>query len=149
MTPTPATKADLPAIMGLEQAFDHARWSEDAWAEELASPRACVLLERDAEGRVVGVVTFTRVEEVADLNRVVVAPDARRAGIGRRLVLAGLAWAAEHGVQQVMLEVDADNAPAIALYDSVGFTRLATRANYYGAGRDALVMALRLEDRHE
>lgn len=88
--------------------------------------------------------TFSAVADVADLNRVVVASDARRAGIGRRLVLAGLEWADAMGAQQVMLEVEAGNDPAIALYEQVGFVALARRANYYGAGADALVMALPL-----
>lgn len=139
-----ATRADLPAIMALERAFTQAAWSEQSWADELAADGRCTLVERDAAGAVRGVATFSAVADVADLNRVVVASHARRAGIGRRLVLAGLEWADAVGAQQVMLEVEAGNAPAIALYEQVGFVTLARRANYYGAGADALVMALPL-----
>ena len=87
---------------------------------------------------------FSLAGDTCDLNRVIVAPGTRRAGLGRRLVLEGLVWAGERGATQVMLEVEADNAPARALYAQVGFLSLATRANYYGPGRDALVMALPL-----
>lgn len=144
MIVTTATRADLPAIMQLEQAFTRAGWSEQAWADELDSDGRLTLVEKDAAGAVRGVATFSAVADVADLNRVVVASDARRAGIGRRLVLAGLEWADAMGAQQVMLEVEAGNDPAIALYEQVGFVALARRANYYGAGADALVMALPL-----
>ena len=34
MIVTTATRADLPAIMQLEQAFTRAGWSEQAWADE-------------------------------------------------------------------------------------------------------------------
>lgn len=144
MIVTTATRADLPAIMALEQAFTRAAWSEQSWADELDADGRCTLVEKDAAGAVRGVATFSAVADVADLNRVVVDADARRSGIGRRLVLAGLEWADAMGAQQVMLEVEAGNAPAIALYEQVGFVPLARRANYYGAGADALVMALPL-----
>lgn len=146
MSPAPALAADLPALAALEASFAHARWSQQAWADELANERACVFVERGDDGGVQGAVTFSHVAEVADLNRVVVAPEHRGQGLGRRLVLAGLAWASGRGAEQVMLEVDADNAPAIGLYRQVGFVTLARRANYYGAGRHALVMALRLKE---
>ena len=139
-----ATHADLPGIMALEEAFTRAAWSERSWAEELDADGRCTLVEKDAAGAVRGVATFSAVADVADLNRVVVSPEVRRAGIGRRLVLAGLEWAAAMGAHQVMLEVEAGNTGAIALYEQVGFVPLARRANYYGAGADALVMALPL-----
>ena len=43
-----------------------------------------------------------------------------------------------------MLEVRADNAPALALYERNGFERLALRRGYYGPGADAVVMRRRL-----
>lgn len=144
MIVTGAVAGDLPAIMALEEAFTRAGWSERSWADELAAADRCTLVEKDAEGTIRGVVTLSVAADVADLNRVVVAPAARRAGIGRRLVLAGLEWAQAAGVQQVMLEVEAGNAAALGLYEQVGFVALARRANYYGTGADALVMALPL-----
>ena len=141
---TLAVGSDLAQIVTLEEEFTDARWSARTWAEELVADRALTLVNKDRWGRLLGVATFHWLEDVADLNRVVVAPDARRAGIGRRLVLAGLEWVDGMGAQQVMLEVEAGNDPAIALYEQVGFVALARRANYYGAGADALVMALPL-----
>ena len=144
MIVTTATHADLPGIMALEDAFTLSRWSEQSWADEIDADCRLTLVEKDAAGAVRGVATFSAVEDVADLNRVVVDAGARRSGIVRRLVLAGLEWAEALGAQQMMLEVEAGNAGAIALYEQVGFVALARRANYYGAGADALVMALPL-----
>ena len=51
-----------------------------------------------------------------------VEPDARRRGVGRRLVAHALAFAAnELRVRQVSLGVNARNLGAIALYRSLGF----------------------------
>ncbi|MGB5924718.1 MAG: GNAT family N-acetyltransferase [Dehalococcoidia bacterium] len=50
-----------------------------------------------------------------------VAPDYRGKGIGKRLVLAGLARLRSKGLQVAELTVDSENKPACALYRSIGF----------------------------
>ena len=40
----------------------------------------------------------------------------------------------------MMLEVGVNNAPAIALYEKLGYTNISTRRDYYGPGLDAFVM---------
>jgi ribosomal protein S18 acetylase RimI-like enzyme len=51
-------------------------------------------------------------------------PDARRQGHALHVARALLAWAARNGASTMFLQVDADNAPAIALYEREGFTAL-------------------------
>ena len=48
-------------------------------------------------------------------------PDYRGRGIGRKLLLAGLAYLKNKGVDEVGLTVDSENQAAISLYESVGF----------------------------
>jgi RimJ/RimL family protein N-acetyltransferase len=63
-----------------------------------------------------------------------VAPPVRRAGVGRALVAAVLARArAMPGLRQVLLGVEAGNAPARALYEAFGFEA-------FGYERDALIV---------
>ena len=63
-----------------------------------------------------------------------------RETLGRVLIEAGIDWAAEQCADRMLLEVEHDNAPAVALYHRLGFAELARRNDYYGAGRHALVM---------
>ncbi|HEX9968817.1 MAG TPA: GNAT family N-acetyltransferase, partial [Acidimicrobiales bacterium] len=48
-------------------------------------------------------------------------PDFQGKGLGRRLVLAGLDHLARKGLTVGMLYVDAANAPAVHLYEDMGF----------------------------
>jgi ribosomal-protein-alanine N-acetyltransferase len=69
-----------------------------------------------------------------------VAPEARRGGIGRRLVAAAMRRAAAAGAAAMFLEVASTNTPARALYETIGFVRVGRRARYYANGGDALVL---------
>jgi ribosomal-protein-alanine N-acetyltransferase len=53
-------------------------------------------------------------------------------------------WATEQGSIAMMLEVKVDNSDAIGLYESLGYSKLNVRKDYFGAGLDALVMRLDL-----
>ncbi|UVS82462.1 mycothiol synthase [Actinokineospora sp. UTMC 2448] len=52
-----------------------------------------------------------------------VDPAAQGGGLGRALTLAGLAHLREQGRRTVILYVESDNAPAVAVYRRLGFTR--------------------------
>ncbi len=67
---------------------------------------------------------------------------ARRQGIGLRLMQAGIAHVAGHGVVKIHLEVAAGNVAAIRLYERVGFVQTGRRKAYYPDGGDALTMTL-------
>jgi len=50
-------------------------------------------------------------------------PQYRRRGLARSIVAALRDWAASEGAREAYLQVESDNAPAIALYRSLGFVR--------------------------
>lgn len=165
-----ATPADVAAIASLDAAaFPDRPWSADLWATEIAG-RSWVAVVRDRcvaadsetprradggasdgeasggdllHGDVAGVIAVSRADaasDVADLDRVIVRPDLRGRGLGDALVRAGLKWAFTLGVSRVLLEVEDTNVAARRLYDRSGFAAIGTRRNYYGSGRDAVVM---------
>jgi GNAT superfamily N-acetyltransferase len=54
----------------------------------------------------------------------------RRQGWGRRIVYALAAWASDQGAVGACLEVEAHNAPALALYAAIGLKRELYRYHY-------------------
>lgn len=57
-------------------------------------------------------------------------PTAQGRGLGRLLTLAGLRHLADAGATEVLLYVEADNAPAVHLYEGLGFRRTETHVQY-------------------
>jgi ribosomal-protein-alanine N-acetyltransferase len=55
------------------------------------------------------------------VQRLAVAPSEQGRGIGKRLLLDGLAWLRSVGTQQVAVNTQVGNEAALALYKSVGF----------------------------
>ncbi len=114
-------------------------WSE-AEFRDLSQDRFCFIEETPdalAVGRVI-------VDE-AELLTIAVHPAQRKQGQGRALLARFLATARARGAQTAFLEVAADNAAAIALYQNAGFEQTGRRKGYYhhpdGKVVDALIMA--------
>lgn len=145
-----ATVDDLDAIMELETStFTSDAWSRGTMRDELASVHGYYLVAEDAAAQhplagYAGLLAPAGSGQ-ADIQTIAVAPDARRHGLGRALVVALLDEARARAAEEVFLEVRADNPNARALYDSLGFTQIAVRPRYYQPdGVDAQIMRLRL-----
>ena len=111
--------------------------------EELVRPWSRVRAARDEAGALLGYMLFWHVVDELHLLNVAVAISSRRRGIGRALMGDLLAYARDHAVARILLEVRASNGPAVALYESLGFARFNVRAGYYADGEDAIEMSLR------
>ena len=115
-------------------------WDAAAFAGFLDDPLAFVLVEGDA-----WFILGRAVAGEAELLTLAVAPEARRRGLGRKLVARFLYQARLRGAETAFLEVAADNAAAIGLYARAGFAQTGVRRGYYrrpeGAAVDALTMA--------
>lgn len=91
--------------------------------ETVADVRALPLrwLGAHVAGVLAGFVAWTREDGVVDVDRLCVDPDFFRRGLARRLVGAVLDLG-----DPVTVSTGADNAPAVALYEGMGFARVGT-----------------------
>jgi GNAT superfamily N-acetyltransferase len=88
-------------------------------------PDGVLLLGRDPEGRAVGVVGVKRFDvHDAELKRMYLEPDARGTGLGRALAEAAIGAAASRGYRRLLLDTVSRLAPAVGLYQSLGFVEI-------------------------
>ncbi len=137
---------DVPQVHDIEvRSFPDTAWSiETFWAELAGIPETRRYWVAEVAGSVVGYAGVMVVGPEADVQTIAVAPEHRGTGLGASLLVQVIDEALRRECGQVMLEVAADNEAALRLYERHGFTPLAKRSNYYGPGRDALVMRSRL-----
>ena len=106
---------------------------------------ACVL-RREGRSRAFGFALSRIAEDEAEVLSIAVAAERRGSGGGGVLLARHLGRLQGMGVRRVVLEVDEDNASAIALYRRFGFVQVGKRKAYYvtkdGRRATAKVMAL-------
>ncbi len=123
---------------------------QDAWSHKTLSE----LLEQDSidllvvyqSDKIVGYCLYQVIFEQAEILRIGTHPDYQRQGIASQLFTALNKELQDNKVESLMLEVRADNIPAIALYERQGFDVIHKRKGYYSqpnqSAIDALIMQL-------
>ena len=128
------------ALVRAHHAFDSCRFLvpgpglEEGYARFLGTQLAekdVAIFVAERAGAIVGYVyagveprSWKELRDVAGfLHDVVVDPDARRSGVGTRLIETAAAWLASRGVARVMLWTAAKNKEAQRLFEHLGFRR--------------------------
>ena len=141
-----ANAFDLPVFVSLDkELFPYSPWSSSQYKEEFSSPTRHFVVAVDDQQSIVGYAgVFAPGAAEADILTVGVVPTHRGQGIAKALMGMITNWAKEQGSIAMMLEVKVDNAEAIGLYESLNYSKLNVRKDYFGAGLDAQVMRLDL-----
>lgn len=131
----PATLADVPALVALEQElFGPDAWSEALVRQEIEGPGRRFVVTDDLSGY--GVTMSAG--DIVDLLRIGVRPDARRAGVASRLLEELLVGTDD--ASRMLLEVSVANVDALGFYVARQFSVIDVRPHYYRDGSEALVM---------
>ena len=146
----PATLADLPDLLRLEEACFSAPWTRKMLEAELTGNQfAHFLVAREpakaatTDGAIVGSLCFWIVFEEVRLMNLAVAEQMRRRGIAAALVEAALRAGLTQAATRAVLEVRASNHAALALYRRFGFTHVSVRPAYYSHPvEDAVLMEM-------
>jgi RimJ/RimL family protein N-acetyltransferase len=161
----PAETADAAALVALASAVGaepegwllaDASWrsvaDERRYIRSLRRHPDAALYVAELQAEIVGRLSLARdphrsSAHVADLG-LMVASSHRRRGIGSALLVQAEDWARSAGVTKLELHVFPHNAPALALYESLGYEREGHRRDHYrrpdGRFVDAILMAKQL-----
>ncbi|EMA32432.1 ribosomal protein S18-alanine N-acetyltransferase [Halobiforma nitratireducens] len=141
----PAERADLLAVVRIENASFPQPWPYDAFDRFLGEPGFLVaVVEGRVAGYVVADVTSSVGRRVGHVKDIAVHPERRGEGVGSALLSRVLAVMAAHGAESVKLEVRRSNERAKRLYREFGFEALRRVPDYYD-DEDAIVMIRKLE----
>ena len=134
-------QSHVPQIAALEAlCFGSAAWSEMSIEGELRSVWSYWLVAVE-DDQVVGYIASQSSVDESDVMNVAVHPDWRRKGIAEKLMESLVEALKSRGSHALTLEVRASNAPAIALYEKLGFSQVGLRKNYYrNPKEDALIL---------
>ena len=132
--------AHVAQVAALEKLCFSDPWSENSVASELENELSLWLVAEEGE-TVLGYVGSQTVLDETDMMNVAVHPDHRRRGVAAALITELVSRLKMRGSRCLKLEARASNAPAIALYETLGFTQLGLRKNYYrNPKEDALIL---------
>ena len=134
---------DIEPVMQLErELFGDEAWSDTMFWSELAESTSRHYLVAEERGELIayaGLCAYPPHESY--VQTIAVAPAHQGHGLGTTLLTTLIEESARRGCRRLDLEVRADNAAAIALYERHGFTRVGLRRAYYQpSGVDAVVM---------
>ena len=133
-------ESHVAQVAALEKMCFSDPWSENSVASELNNPLSLWLIAEENQA-VCGYVGSQTVLDETDMMNIAVRPDCRRRGIAAALITELVHQLRERGSHILRLEVRESNAPAIALYEAMGFTQLGLRKNYYRNPREnALIL---------
>lgn len=127
----PMSAEHIDAVAALERACFSTPWSATALREELDNPCAVFTVAVGEDGTLLGYVGMHHPADEGFITNVAVAPCARRQGVAQALLGHLSDYGAAHGLYRITLEVRASNAPAIALYEGLGYVRDGVRPGFY------------------
>lgn len=132
--------ADVPFISKLEEETFSMPWSAEAFLEMIEKEDARYYVAEE-NGTLLGGCGVLMIVGEGNITNVVIAPGARNKGVGTGLLQYMMEEGAREGLTAYTLEVRVSNAPAIHLYEKLGFVSEGIRPNFYEKPtEDAMIM---------
>ena len=111
-------------------------WSENSVRIQVENKKVMVI---KFANELIGYCIFMTAADEGEILRIAINHKIRKAGLGKKLLLASLGEMEKAGANEIFLEVRASNDSAKALYESVGFYEIGIRKKYYDDNEDAIL----------
>ncbi|MBQ3434485.1 MAG: ribosomal protein S18-alanine N-acetyltransferase [Selenomonadaceae bacterium] len=140
-----ATLTDVAEIVKIEQACFSTPWTEQGISESIENENTHLYIAL-ADGTVAGYMGVQIFSGEGYVTNVATLPEYRRKGVAKALIERVL----QNEMDFLTLEVRESNAPAIALYESIGFERVGVRPHFYrNPDENAVLMTIELSEQSE
>ena len=131
---------DVEAVSIIEAKSFSMPWSAKAFAE-LVEDEKSLYLVAESDGEIIGCCGVTNICGDGDVNNVVVAEEHRGKGVAFLMMQELIARGEKMGIENFTLEVRVSNAPAIHVYEKLGFVSEGIRPRFYEKPvEDAMIM---------
>lgn len=133
---------DIKRVMKVERAAYEFPWTPNIFRDCLRVGYYCCVIEDNTE--VIGHAVMSYAVGECHILNVCILPEYQRLGMGKRVIKQLLEVGERNGARIAFLEVRLSNIAAYRLYESLGFTEVGIRKDYYPAeeGReDAMILA--------
>lgn len=127
----------------IEEEFDKF-WNKEVLKSELDNPASSYIVALDENKNVVGYAGIWQPLEEAHITNIVTKKDKRQNKIGTKMIEKLIDMAKERKLNDITLEVNINNLPAINLYKKYQFKEVGLRKKYYNNIDDAIIMTLEL-----
>ncbi len=132
--------SDIEEVYEIERDSFSEPWHKDSFEYSINAEHDYSVVAV-CDGRICGYLMLRISCDCADIMNVAVDASYRKKGIASILMKNVMEYGRSKGVETFILEVRESNAPAIALYEKMGFNVIGKRKAYYTSPvEDALVM---------
>ncbi len=142
--------SDLDEIDSLEQEiFKQSSWTKEDYLNELQNNPFAFYFVVEQDNVIVGYAGLAIAYENAEILTIATHPDYRRQNIAKMMMDYMISQVIQANCLSFSLEVRQSNIPAIALYESYGFKKVAQRPNYYLDGESADLMIKEMGEKYD
>ncbi len=125
----------------LDKELGNYSWTQENW-QELVGAKDYLLINLVQNDGLIGLLLakLNYQEAMVHLLKLVVTPEKRKQGFGIMLLGELAGFMESRRLTKLFLEVEADNIPAISLYEKAGVNKIYLSKNFYSNGKSAWKM---------
>ena len=136
------TLEDFEEIKDILQTEFDEFWKPSILKSELENTNSKYIVAKE-NNIIVGFAGIILLPDDAEITNIVTKKNERKKGIGN-LLLAKIIEMAKYERNNISLEVNEKNVPAIKLYEKYGFEKVGIRKKYYNGIDNAIIMTRRI-----